>query len=36
MGEFPLTLRSLFERSQTLFMQKEIVSRTAAGVLRYT
>ncbi|WP_426452925.1 long-chain fatty acid--CoA ligase [Paenibacillus sp. S-38] len=36
MGEFPLTLRSLFERSQTLFAQKEIVSRTAAGVLRYT
>ncbi|MDQ0902192.1 acyl-CoA synthetase (AMP-forming)/AMP-acid ligase II [Paenibacillus sp. V4I7] len=36
MGIFPLTLRSLFERSQTLFPKKEVVSRTSTGIHRYT
>ncbi|KQX62981.1 long-chain fatty acid--CoA ligase [Paenibacillus sp. Root444D2] len=36
MGNFPLTLRSLFERSQTLFPKKEVVSRTSTGIHRYT
>jgi fatty-acyl-CoA synthase len=36
MDNFPLTLRSLFERSQWLFPKKEVVSRTAGGIHRYT
>ncbi|NEW09451.1 long-chain fatty acid--CoA ligase [Paenibacillus sp. SYP-B3998] len=36
MENFPLTLRSLFERSQSLFPKKEVVSRTSSGIHRYT
>ncbi|NQX71002.1 long-chain fatty acid--CoA ligase [Paenibacillus alba] len=36
MENFPLTLRSLFDRSQSLFAKKEVVSRTSSGIHRYT
>ncbi len=36
MMNFPLTLRSLFARAEKFFPKKEIVSRTAAGIFRYT
>ncbi|MFN0224193.1 long-chain fatty acid--CoA ligase [Paenibacillus sp. KR2-11] len=35
MAEFPLTLRSLFDRSQVLFADQDIVSRTPSGLFRY-
>ncbi|MBL0386755.1 long-chain fatty acid--CoA ligase [Tumebacillus sp. ITR2] len=36
MMDFPLTLRTLFERAEKLFPKKEIVSRTLSGLFRYT
>ncbi|MCK9912262.1 AMP-binding protein, partial [Microbacteriaceae bacterium K1510] len=33
---YQLTLRSMLERAEKLFPKKEIVSRTAAGMFRYT
>ncbi len=36
MMNFQLTLRSMFERGEKLFPKKEIVSRTPAGLFRYT
>lgn len=36
MMNYPLTMRSVFERAERLFPKKEIVSRTTAGVFRYT
>jgi len=33
---YPLTLHTVFERSQSLFAKKEIVSRTSSGIHRYT
>jgi fatty-acyl-CoA synthase len=36
MMQVPLTLHSFLERAETLFPKKEIVSRTASGIFRYT
>lgn len=36
MMNYPLTLRSLFERGEKLFPKKEIVSRSFTGIHRYT
>lgn len=36
MMQFPLTIRSILERTEKLFPKKEIVSRTASGIFRYT
>ncbi|GGA08391.1 long-chain-fatty-acid--CoA ligase [Paenibacillus marchantiophytorum] len=36
MENYPLTLRALFDRSQSLFGKKEVVSRTNSGISRYT
>lgn len=36
MMNYPLTLRSLLERAEKTFPKKEIVSRTASGIFRYT
>lgn len=36
MMNYPLTIRSMLERAETVFPQKEIVSRTLSGVFRYT
>ncbi|WP_038089204.1 long-chain fatty acid--CoA ligase [Tumebacillus flagellatus] len=36
MMDFPLTLRTLFERAEKFFPKKEIVSRTPSGLFRYT
>ncbi|PWK13173.1 long-chain fatty acid--CoA ligase [Tumebacillus permanentifrigoris] len=36
MMDFPLTLRTMFERAEKFFPKKEIVSRTMSGLFRYT
>lgn len=36
MMRYPLTLHSFFDRNQRLFPRKEVVSRTSAGLHRYT
>ncbi len=36
MMNYQLTLRSILERGERLFPKKEIVSRTASGIFRYT
>ncbi|MFC5451337.1 long-chain fatty acid--CoA ligase [Paenibacillus aestuarii] len=36
MENYPLTLHTVYERSQSLFAKKEIVSRTSSGIHRYT
>ncbi|MDH4619239.1 long-chain fatty acid--CoA ligase [Brevibacillus sp. AY1] len=36
MMNYPLTLRPILERAEKFFPKKEIVSRTSAGIFRYT
>jgi fatty-acyl-CoA synthase len=36
MMDYPLTITTLLERAQLLFPNKEVITRTAAGVHRYT
>jgi len=36
MMDYPLTIRSIYERARTLFPEKQIVSRRAGGAVART